>query len=170
MFKLRLVMVVLACTLGCKSSKLVPIKQRASIAVPAGLNANDVEVVVLYELADKRVPVDLKPGERIANTSRFLFLYRSGPVPVRKPSWYPESVEQGLVYAGFEKGQHYLRVAIEYTDSAVQIRLIESRNLLQIDHRIHRNAIAWIDQLEVRIRRALGKTATTRALGGRKPK
>ena len=164
-------MVVLACTLGCKSSKLVPIKPRASIAVPAGLNANDVEVVVLYELADKRVPVDLKPGERIADNALDALLFRYQRVSDRKlPPWYPESVEQGLVYAGFQKGQHYLRVAIEYTDSAVQIRLIESRNLLQIDQRIHRNAIAWIDQLEVRIRRALGKTATTRALGGRKPK
>ena len=164
MFKLRLVMVVLACTLGCKSSKLVPIKQRASIAVPAGLNANDVEVAVLYELADQQVPADRAPGERTESLFRKL---------VGSPDagmWYPESVEQGLVYAGFEKGQHYLRVAIEYTDSAVQIRLIESRNLLQIDQRIHRNAVVWIDQLEVRIRRALGKTATTRALGGRKPK
>ena len=169
MFELRLVMVVLACTLGCKSSKLVPIKQRASIAVPAGLNANDVEVAVLYELADQQVPADRAPGERIANSSRFLFLYRSGPTP-KAPSWYPESVEQGLVYAGFEKGQHYLRVAMEYTDSVVQIRLIESRNLLQIDQRIHRNAIAWIDQLQVRIRRALGQMATIRALGGREPK
>ena len=129
MFELRLVMVVLACTLGCKSSKLVPIKQRASIAVPAGLNANDVEAAVLFELADKRVPVDLKPGERIANSSRFLFLYRSGPTP-KAPSWYPESVEQGLVYAGFQKGQHYLRVAMEYTDSVVQIHVSFARQVV----------------------------------------
>ena len=72
MFKLRLVMVVLACTLGCKSSKLVPIKQRASIAVPAGLNANDVEVAVLYELADQQVPADRAPGERTESLFRKL--------------------------------------------------------------------------------------------------
>jgi hypothetical protein len=167
-------MVVLACTLGCKSSKLAPLKKRTSIAVPAGLNANDVEVVVLYELVDKRVPVDLNPGERITdNAMKALFPFRYRRVSEREQSlWYPESVEKGVIYAGYERngGKHYLRVAIEYTDDAVKIRFVESRGVSQVDNRIHRNAVIWIDQLEVRIRRALGKTATTRALGGRKPK
>ena len=44
MRKLDLVVVVLALTLGCKT---VPIEERASITVPAGLNANAVEVYVL---------------------------------------------------------------------------------------------------------------------------
>ena len=172
MLKLRLVMVVLSLTLGCKSSKLALIKQRTSIAVPAGLNANDVEVVVLYELADKRVPVDLNPGERIAdNAMKALFLFRYRRVSEREQSpWYPESVEKGVIYAGYERGSHYLRVAIEYTDDAVKIRFVESRGVSRVDNRIHRNAVIWIDQLEVRIRRALGKMAATRALGGRKPK
>ena len=168
MRKLGLVVVAFAFTLGCKT---VPIEQRASIAVPAGLNANDVEVVVLYELANQNVPANLKPGERIANNAmKALFFPFYQSVSDRKAGWYPESIEQGVVYAGFEKGRYYLRVAIEYTDSVVQTRLIESKNLSQTGWRIHKSAVVWIDQLEMRIRRALGQMTAIRALGGREPK
>jgi len=61
-------------------------------------------------------------------------------------------------------------VAIEYTDSAVQTRLIESRNLAQAEGRIHKAAPIWIDQLEMRIRRALRQMAAIRAIEGREPK
>jgi hypothetical protein len=168
MRKLASIVLLLAFSLNCKT---VPIEQRAPIAVPAGLNANDVEVAVLYELANQNVPAELTPGERIANNAmKALFLFRYQNVSDRKPGWYPESAEQGIVYAGFEKGPYYLRVAIEYTDSAVQTRLIESKNLSQTDRRIHKAAPIWIDQLEMRIRRALGQLAAVRALEGREPK
>jgi hypothetical protein len=55
------VCVVVAC-------KTVPIEQRPPIAVPSGLNASDVEVAVLYELANQNVPKDLTPGEQISKT------------------------------------------------------------------------------------------------------
>ena len=168
MRKLGLIVVALAFTLGCRT---VLIEERASITVPAGLNANDVEVAVLYELANQNVPADLTPGERIANNAmKALFLFRYQNVSDRQPGWYPESAEPGVVHAGFEKRAYYLRVAIEYTDSAIRVRLLESKNLAQTDQRIHKSAVVWIDQLEMRIRRALGQLAAIRALQGREPK
>jgi hypothetical protein len=153
---------------GCKT---VFIEQRAPIAVPAGLNANDVQVAVLYDLANQNIPADLTPGERIANNAmKALFPFGYQSVSDRKPGWYPEAAEQGVIYAGFEKGPYYLRVAIEYSDSAIQTRFIESRNLSQTNTRIHKSAVVWIDQLEMRIRRALGQLAAGRALEGRELK
>jgi len=161
----HLALAVLALVLGCKT---ITNEQRAAISVPAGLNANDVQTAILYDLANQNLPTDLQPGEQIAdNAMKAIFLYRYQSASGRKPGWYPEAVEPGIVFAGFEKGSHYLRVAVEYTDSAVQIRLIESRNLSQSDNRIHKAAITWIDQLEIRIGRALGQMAAIRALAGR---
>lgn len=168
MLRLGLAFSVLTLTLACKT---VLIEERASIGVPPGLNANDVEIAVLYELASQNIPSDLTPGERIANNAmKALFLFRYQNVSDRRPGWYPESAEPGVVHAGFEKGQYYLRVAIEYSDSAIRIRLIESKNLAQTDRRIHKSAVRWIDQLEMRVRRALGQMAAIRALQGREPK
>ncbi|MEX2207671.1 MAG: hypothetical protein WEF50_15705 [Myxococcota bacterium] len=165
--KLCIAVVIPLLLAGCKT---VPIEQRAPIAVPKGLTANDVEVAVLYDLANQNIPADLTPGERIADSAmKALFLFRYQTVSDRKPGWYPESAEQGVIYAGFEKGPFYLRVAIEYTDSAIQTRLIESRNLSQTNTRIHKAAVLWIDQLEMRIRRSLGQLAAVRALEGREP-
>jgi hypothetical protein len=91
-------------------------------------------------------------------------------VSERKPGWYPESADPGVIHAGLEKGPYYLRVAIDYDDSTVQTRIVESKQLRQTDDRIHKSAVQWIDQLEMRIRRALGQLAATRALEGREPK
>lgn len=119
----------------------------------------------------KNIPADLTPGERITdNAMKAFFLLRCQTVSDRKPSWYPESAEKGVIYAGFEKGPYYLRVAIEYSDSAIQTRLIESRNLSRTCTRVHKTSVLRIDQLEVKIRRALGQLAAVRALDGREPK
>jgi len=167
MRRLSTAIAVLMVLLACHS---VPIANRTPIAVPAGLNANDVEVAVLYELVNLNVPQNLKPGERIADSAlKALFLFRYERASDRRPGWYPESAQQGVIYAGYEKRTHYLRVAIEYSDSNVSVRLIESRNLDQTETHIHEAAMIWIDQLEMRIRRALGQMAATRALRGREP-
>jgi len=165
---LVLTLVGVVVILGCKT---VPIEQRAPIAVPAGLNANDVEVAVLYELANQNIPTDLTPGQQISNNAmKALFLFRYRSVSDRKQGWYPESAEPGVIYAGLEKGPYYLRVGIDYTDTSIQTHIIESKQLNQTDDRIHKAAIQWIDQLEMRIRRALGQMAAMRTLDGREPK
>jgi len=148
MWKLALAVVAVFVAFGCKT---VPIKERAPIAVPAGLSANDVEVAVLYELANRNVPTNLTPGEQISNNAmKALFLFRYQNVSDRKWGWYPESAEPGVIYAGFEKRTFYLRVAIAYGDSIVQTRIIESKELQQSDERIHKSAVQWIDELEMR--------------------
>src|SRR5262245_59159445 len=110
----RLAAGILALVLACRT---VSIEQRPPIPVPAGLNANDVEVALLYDLANQNVPAELTPGERIANNAmKALFLFRYQNVSDRKSGWFPESAEPGLIKAGFEKGRYYLQVAIQHTD------------------------------------------------------
>jgi len=159
-------MLVALVAFACKS---VPIEDRPPIAVPAGLTANDVELAILYDLAQQNFPTDLTPGQQISNNQlkALLLTYRS--VDGRKPGWYPESAQPGLICAGYDSGRHYLRVSIQYDDTTVKTRIIESRGLDQESGRIHKSAIRWLDGLEVQIRRALGQIAAAHAIDGREP-
>ena len=63
--RISLVLGLTILSVGCRT---VPLTSRPSISVPQGLNANDVEVAILYALAKQAIPPDLTPGERIATT------------------------------------------------------------------------------------------------------
>jgi hypothetical protein len=158
-----LVASILAATtlaLGCHTA---PITERPAIAVPAGLSGADVQFAILRELLGTKAN-ELTPGAEITDRALEAVLAGYRSVSRRRAGWYPESVEPGVVHAGFESRAFYLGVAIHHSASSVQVAIVESRNLDQANGTIHRNALVWTDQLETRIRRALGEMATIRAL------
>ena len=54
----------------------------------------------------------------------------------------------------------YLRVAVRYDASNVNMEIVDSRGLKQSEDRIHKRAFVWLRQLEQRVRRALGTLAS----------
>jgi hypothetical protein len=113
---------------------------RPSISVPPNLSQRDVEVVILSELQS------------------------SDP---SREAWFPESVEPGVIYAGYQRGRHYLRAAIRFDERTIIASISDSRNLDQSENRINEHAVIWMDQLEGRMRRAIGQAAAAKNIWGK---
>ena len=100
------------------------------------------------------VPPKLAPGENAvidpaSNTARR-----------QKESWYFEDRQPDVVYAGFQERRVYMRVAVRYDAHNVTMEILDSRGLKQSEDRIHKRAFVWLQQLEQRVRRALGTLAS----------
>src|SRR5205823_1293020 len=93
--------------------------------------------------------------------------YQSADQP--KSIWFTESVEPGVIYAGYAVRTHYIRVAIRFDDQVVTTSIVSSKNLDYSENRIHEVAFVWIDELETHIRRALGTAAAAKRLSGQSP-
>lgn len=146
---------------GCM---MVELRPRPPIPVPPNLSDEDAEIVVLFALADLAPPAEWTPGERIADNAlqaAFGRAYQSAQI---QGKWFPEAIEPGLITAGFNLGQFYLRVALRIRDHGVEMRLLDSKNLNQEGTKIHQSALVWLDGLETAIRRALGNEAARRRL------
>jgi hypothetical protein len=145
--------------LGCRTTW---IGSGDSIAVPAGLEGEQVELAIMKALASRPrsndgpdIVVDIGQFSARIDTDAF------DQDPAQE-GWHAESIEGDVVYAGFYRGAHYLRVAIGHDPREVRVRIVSSRNLKQSGHRIHKNAKIWVAQLEDRIRRQLSTAAFAR--------
>jgi hypothetical protein len=131
------------------------------ISVPTKLTANDVELAVLMAIADRVAPPKLAPGEKVTDSVLSSVIDPASNTARRqKESWYFEDRQPGVVYAGFQERQYYMRVAVRYDAHNVTMQIVESRGLKQSADRIHKTAFVWLDQLEQRVRRALDTLAS----------
>lgn len=144
---------------GCAMSTITP---RQPLTVPGNLRAADVELVILYGLADL-TPPQLTGGERIADEalSAVLRNYHSVAAPHR---WYVENFDEGMIQATRRSPPFVLRVAIRYDDRIITVSIVDSENLNQSATDINTLAYIWIDALEHSLRRALGQAAVMRRL------
>ena len=151
----RLVLCVLVCVAACHTA---PISRIHDLEVPAGLTSKQVEFVILASLADNPPPRELSPELEITDRALAAWFgpfYRSARS--QGGSWFLEGRSPGVVYAGLQRDPYYLRVGLNYDGSKIRFVIEESRNLRQSRWRIHRSAVAWIEELEIDIRRNLGK-------------
>lgn len=159
----RIVMAVLFLSLiSCRTARW---DQRQPIVVPPGLSAEEVGLAILADLTNQPLPKELTTGEAIAdNAMKALFAWRYQSVNQPRDAWFPVSFEPGIIQAGFERGPHYLQAKIRYNEKEVTTGVSGSRNLRQSGHAIHKNAVAWLDHLDTRIQRVLGRLAASRQL------
>jgi hypothetical protein len=130
-----------------------------------------VEVVILFDLVNQPLPVEFSHGERIADQAlKAVPGWRYHMAASPHSTWFLESVEPGKIYVGYEVPPHYLRTVIQLDDATVRTRIVESKNLNQSDNRIHDVAFVWMDQLDTRLRRALGNAAAAKRLGAEGPR
>ena len=64
-----------------------------------------------------------------------------------------------MVTTGIQRGKYYLRVAISHSTEQVRFTVDESRNLRETEGLIHTTAVRWIQDLEIKVRRSLGRVA-----------
>jgi hypothetical protein len=120
-----------------------------------GLEVEDVELAILLAIADPLEPPALAPEQEI--TDELLPKILGGRRGIRRPGnpWSFESREPGLIFASYERGNVYMRVAIRFDDRLVMLRIVTSRNLGQIGDRIHDEAFTLLAELDRRIRRTV---------------
>ena len=131
------------------------------ISVPSKLTENDVELAILMAIADRAAPPKLAPGEKVTdNVLSSVIDPASNTARRQKEAWYFEDRQPGVVYAGFQERRFYMRVAVRYNAHNVTMEILDSRGLKQSEDRIHKRAFVWLQQLEQRVRRALGTLAS----------
>jgi hypothetical protein len=131
-----------------------------TISVPPGLTARDVQVAILAGIRNTNAAVGYDPLHPPADFDRFVWASYMTDPPGR--SWFPESLQPGTVIAAVDTRGHYLQVSLKYDASTIRTELLQSRNLLQEDGRIHRKVPAWIANLHEHIGRELTRLAALR--------
>jgi len=128
---------------------LPPINVRYGIAV------EDVELGILLAIANPSVAPELAPGQTISDD--LLPAVLAGATRARGPDrpWYFIGRSAGLVFAGYERDDISMRVAIRYDNELVLLRIVESRNLGQTEDSIYQDAFTRLADLDERIRRSV---------------
>jgi hypothetical protein len=120
-----------------------------------GLGVEDVELAILLAIADPPEPPTLTPGQEI--TDELLSKILGGRRGARRAGnpWSFESREPEHIFAAYERGNVYMRVAIRFDDQLVMLRIVASRNLGQSGNRINDEAFTLLAELDRRIRRTV---------------
>ena len=159
-----LIFVVGLAVVGCKTTSKSNIE---TLDVPTGLSTKDVEYAILAALETKPAE-ELPSGQKVADRALRAALwpiYRS--VDPSDEQWFLEGGSPGVLMAGYKRGDHYLRVAIHYNSEKISFVVDGSRNLRESEGSIHKAAVEWIRDLEMRIRRSIGSAVNVRRTGSR---
>lgn len=144
-----------AVSVGCKT---VPIEERTPIRVPTGLDDDSIELAIVIAVINPP-PEAINFNYKAAEITQEILTAIFGQSR-RRVDWFVESRNPGVVYAGRQKGRHYLSVALHYDLDSVRIEILRSEELSQTSTRIHKTAYAWIQTLEQRLRVALSDLAS----------
>lgn len=125
---------------GCNTT---PIPPPSLIPIPARLDDAAIRIAVLDAIA-------AQPA------STLQLMYPTG-------RWFPESVDDRVVIAAFEREQNYLRVRVAWNEGEVRTEIAGSKELRQTETTIHEAATLWFNDLGLRLRRSLGE-ASARAV------
>jgi hypothetical protein len=145
--------------LGCAHNR--PIEARSPIAVPPGLAQEQVEWAIVSALLSRKGAAEIPPHFQTGSAGQALVWEEVQKMRAEdaEDGWFPEARYPGRIVAAYQKGDHYLELAIDYNGESVSTRILSSRNLNQNGNVIHHRALEWIDELEWRIRRNLGMIA-----------
>jgi hypothetical protein len=155
-------LVVAALLVACKS---VPIPVFETIAVPAGLSSQQVELAILAGIVNKPPPKDIDPARTYTDAEFQKIIWDDYLRDARGRSWFPESRAPGVIYAAVDTRGHYLRVALRFDQTSISTEIVESRNLLQEEGQIHKRALSWIENLHDHIKRELTRLAFVQTPG-----
>lgn len=146
---------------GCGHTR--PIAEPEELNVPQGLKLPQVEVgIIAGILGAEETPRELTNAQAITDSALragFGRRYRSVASKGGSGTWFIESRDpkNSVVYAGFQKGSHFLRVEVKYDQERVMLKIAGSENLDQGNGQIHKAANEWFSQLKSRIRMSLGQ-------------
>jgi hypothetical protein len=150
---------ILALALTLAACRTVPIPPPTTIDVPPGLSLQAVEVAVMAGINNGTAPATYDPTHELPEAEFDAMLDRDFVKVARAGGWFPEARRGDVRYASVDTRGHHLLVGIHLGTQQLRIEIVESRDLLQSDGRIHKAVVSWIGNLESRIRRELGRMA-----------
>jgi hypothetical protein len=139
--------------------KTVPIPAFEPIAVPAGLSLQQVELAIFGGITNRAPSRDIDPARTYTDPEFQKIIWDDYMRDAPGRSWFPVSRAPGVVYAAVDTRGHYLRVALYFDRTSIRTEIVESRNLLQEDGKIHKRALSWIENLHANIKRELTRIA-----------
>lgn len=155
----------------------VPVLQAGNISnikpilIPYGLDVRDVKAATIQALARTDIKPQSTNWEAIVDSllSARVLRYQSQFKKSRRNArsslshWYIESVEPEAVILGCQIRHHYMSVRMAVGDGKITPQIVTSENLRQTEDNIHGNAINWINEISVEIRKTLGQFSALKA-------
>jgi hypothetical protein len=140
------------------------------IAIPANLSPRDAKGAMVQTIVQKNISIDparpqpsdgweaiidsLLKAQEPGYRSQFQTETHTNPA---LRSWYVESVESNAVVFGFRSGKHYMSVSMTANEGKIMPLIIMSENIMIRDDIAHPDAVQWITDLSVEIRKTLGE-------------
>jgi hypothetical protein len=137
--------------------KTAPLPEPYRIPLPAGLTAQQAEVAILAGILNTHPPADYDPTRDLPEQEFNALIWQDFVGEAGARSWFPDSRDGSTIYASVSTRGLFLRAAIEKKSGALEISVVESRNLRQRRGRIHKRAIKWLRNLEAHVRREVGR-------------
>ena len=151
--------IALLSILGSLACRTAPEPGAYLIPLPAGMTPQQADVAVFAGILNKPPPADYDPTKQLSAQEFNSFVWQKFLGTARGRSWFPEKREGNTIYAVVNKGDLYLRAAIERQPGTLRITIAESRGLDQADGKIHKRAIGWLNNLDAHIRREVARMA-----------
>jgi hypothetical protein len=136
----------------------IPVRYRS-------IDARDIEFAILLAIAAPAQPPVTSAGQPVSNA--VLTKVLGGPPGTRRNGnpWAFASRKRGLIFAEYERGRVWMRVAVKYDDQLVMLRILESRGLGQSDDQIQARALEYLAELDGRIRQTVIQVAQRNRYG-----
>ena len=150
-------LLILVLALSASACRTAAIPAFEPIRVPPGLTSQQVELAIIAGILNKPPPPNYDPTQPLSDEDFQHLLWEHFLRDARGRSWFPDSIDPGVVYASVNTRGYSLRVALEFNQSTIETRIISSENLSQSESRIHKRALQWITRLHDHIRRELGR-------------
>ena len=152
---MRVPMLMLVTMIGFGCSTVPKDSIPMHIGIPSGFATQQIEFAILAALASDPPTEGLTPEVEITDREFdewFGWQYQMAQSDGR---WVLESRRPGVIMAGFQRGPHYLRIAIFHAADEIRFAFDDSREMRESESYIHGNAVRWIEELDIRIRRSL---------------
>lgn len=137
--------------------RTVPIPEPATIQVPPGLTLQNVEIAILAAITNRPPPEDYLPLQALSDEEFQRLVWGAFLHEAHSRSWAVESRRPGEIIAAVNARGHYLQLGIPYSSEIVTLEIRRTENLNQNASHIHRKVPLWIQRLEQRNRRELGR-------------
>jgi len=156
-----LAIVLLGFVAGCRTTSIENVKR---IMVPQNLTLQETKFAIARSVAPETAPDGWKNWEKITDAAiGAAFGARYQRQHQYNGAWYVESVEPKAVVFGFTNRGYYLRVRMTIDGGQIVPVIEDSNGLRQSENSIHKNAVEWINRLEIRMRSSLGAVSSYKA-------
>ncbi len=141
---------------GCST---VTIPNPVANRVPSGLLFQDIQPIILLTIEGSQETTSSN-----ATSTLQRFMKSLANTLEANSEWSVEAIHSNGIRAVTHRNTQSVVISVRYSKTRWWIKILDGRNVRYDGHHIHENAILWVNQLEIRIRRAFEIYETIKAL------